>query len=94
MLVLAEQEEHTEKSKSATRGDLTNDLGEELDAVLSVAVRLCSPWPLAIAISAGSIIATSITTLSKQITIFFISNLLAKLTAYYHTNGLLPLSHT
>jgi hypothetical protein len=84
MLVLAEQEEHTEKSKSATRADLTDDLGDELDAVLLVPVWLCNPCPLAIAISVGSIIATSITTLSRQTTILFISILLTG------TNSLLP----
>jgi hypothetical protein len=92
MRASSEQEEHVvEKVKSATRGDLADDLGDgleddsedELEEVWFVAVGPLSTRPRAIAISAGSIIMTSMTTVSKQITIFFISILLVGLTAYY-----------
>jgi hypothetical protein len=53
-------------------------------AVSLFALGIPPPRPLANAISAGSIIVTNITTLSKQITILFISILLTG------TNSLLP----
>jgi hypothetical protein len=55
-------------------------------AVSLFAVGIPPPRPLANAISAGSIIATSITTLSRQTTILFIS-ISILLTG---TNSLLP----
>ena len=64
--------------KSATRGDLGNDLRDdsrdELKDVSLVAVWLFHPRATAILV--GSIIVTSMATLSKEIIILFISILL------------------
>jgi hypothetical protein len=72
---MPEQEEHAgiSKTKSETRDSI----------VLLVAVGPHSPRPLATAISAGSIIMTSMTTLSKENIILFMFILLVELTAYY-----------
>jgi hypothetical protein len=79
MRVPCKQEEHTEKSKSATRGDSI----VSLIAVSLVAVWLFPPCPITTGVPAGSIIMTSMTTPSKEIIILFISIPPLGLTTYY-----------